>query len=231
MSRCSGFMYVRTYPLAPIMPSWTSWRPIASIASKKRTETNGVVTKLKGKEILGTLVVSTGFGRTRVMTRNARMGRTTTFGIVNEKGNTTMRSRSGFSLGVSQDARRIRRRWSCTCDDEHDQSDDASPACINLILGHLGAKNCKAGRHADGAGAEVYIPCRTLRRAPSPQALFDCNREASLIMLSVIIRKLLTARQQSAVGSCVAAVSPLPLGRLLPLPILRKRKQRCRLVH
>lgn len=108
-----------------------------------------------------------------------------------------MRSRSGFSLEVSQDARRIRRRWSRTCDDEHDQCDDASPACINLILGHLGAKNCKAGRHTDGAGAEVYIPRHTLRRAFAA-GIVDRDRKPSLF--SVIIRKLLTARQQSAVA-------------------------------
>ena len=71
MSRCSGLTCFLTYPLAPIMPSWTSWRPIASMASKKRTETNGVVTKLNGKAIFGTLLVSLGFGRTRIKTRTA----------------------------------------------------------------------------------------------------------------------------------------------------------------
>ena len=145
MSGCSGFMYFRTYPLAPIMPSWTSWRPIASIESKKRTETNGVVTRLNGNAIFGTLVVSMGLGSTRIKTRNARMGRTMNFGNVNEKGNTTMRSRSEIFLDVSC-VRRTCRTSRRTCDYEDDQRDDASPACIRLILCHLGARDCKDRR-------------------------------------------------------------------------------------
>ena len=142
MSGCSGFMYIRTYPLAPIMPSWTSWRPIASIASKKRTETSGMVTKLNGKAIFGTLVGSLGFGRTRMKTRTARMGRTMKFGNANENGNTTMRSRSkkfvGCQPGTQNMLNKCRGR---TCDYEDDQCDDASPACIRLILRHSGVRD------------------------------------------------------------------------------------------
>ena len=66
-----------------------------------------------------------------------------------------------------------------TYDYEDDQSDDASSACIDLILCHLGTRDCKAGRHTLDTNAARTFTAATVYRVPRTISVAGYNPKAA----------------------------------------------------
>lgn len=107
-----------------------------------------------------------------------------------------------------------------TYDYEDDQSDDASSACIDLILCHLGTRDCKAGRHTLDTNAARTFTAATVYRVPRTISVAGYNPKAARLRksdgLPVMVTLFQVSGKEKQVWGLACSVLPLMESRSLP---------------